>query len=487
MSVQLYNDTASIRLVRGSDVYNIDRGCDLRVYGSQLHITTAGGKEIHVIEFSEVTVPVVANIAALRTAVEAWKEDTISVTTDVDLSELLDSNNGTFDAFYRQRFFHPETIFDSKQLADNQPIFWDDAQTTGSGTSSTYNTNQASTTIAVSNLTAGTRVRQTYRRFMYQPGKSQLWIQTGVWGAAATGITRRAGLFDNKNGVFFEQTSSGMGVVVRTYTSGSAVDTRVAQASWNIDKMDGTGASGITLDFTKSQIWFCDFEWLGVGRVRFGFFVNGRPYYVHQVLNTNNLALVYMSTPNLPLRYEIVNSGTGAAASFVHICSTVISEGGLRDTGYPFGVNRGATPLTTLNDTDIYPLFAMRLKSGYEFASVKILDMSVVCTSTSAFNYTLLLNPTVTGTALSFTSVTNSSIEVDSTTTNATKVSGGRVLFSGTDNQANFSSGVTSVLNSDFYFGSSIAGVNDVLVIAVQRLTGTTESFYGSINWKDQQ
>jgi hypothetical protein len=82
MSVQLYNDTASIKLVRGSDTYNIDRSCDLRVYGSQLHITSSGGKEYFVVEFSEVTIPVVANIEALRVAVEAWKEDTISATID---------------------------------------------------------------------------------------------------------------------------------------------------------------------------------------------------------------------------------------------------------------------------------------------------------------------------------------------------------------------------------------------------------------------
>jgi hypothetical protein len=129
----------------------------------------------------------------------------------------------------------------------------------------------------------------------------------------------------------------------------------------------------------------------------------------------------------------------------------------------------------------------MRLKSGYEFASVKILDLSVVCTSTAAFNYSLILNPTIVGTALSFSGVTNSSIEVDNTATNATTVTGGTTLFSGTDNQANTTSGISSVLNSDFFLGSSIAGVNDILVIGVQRLTGTTETFYGSLNWKDQQ
>jgi len=224
-----------------------------------------------------------------------------------------------------------------------------------------------------------------------------------------------------------------------------------------------------------------------VGRIRFGFFVDGKPYYCHEVLNANNTTLVYMSVPNLPLRYEIENDGTGAAADITHICSTVIAEGGLKDTGFPFSITRGSTPLTTLNDANIYPLFAVRLNSSYLTSTIKILDLSIVCTSTAAFNYYLLLNPTVTGTALSFTQVANSSLDAQINTTSATKVTGGTPLFCLTDNQANTTSGVASVLNSDFYLGSTIAGVSDILVLGVQRLTGTTESFYGSLNWKDQK
>lgn len=408
-----------------------------------------------------------------------------SSTYESNAITLQDSAN--LDAFSRLRMSSPETIFDSKQLGDKQPLFWDDQLISGSGGASTYNANQASTTLSVANLTAGRRVRQTFRRFNYQPGKSQLFIQTGIIGTAATGIKRKIGMFDEKNGLFFDQLSTGIGVTVRTYTSGSAVDNRVTQANWNLDKMDGTGASGINLDFSKCQIMFADFEWLGVGRIRFGFVVDGKPYYCHEVLNANNTTLVYMSVPNLPLRYEIENDGTGAAASLTHICSTVISEGGLKDTGFPFSITRGATPLTTLNDADIYPLFAIRLNSSYLTSSIKILDLSIVCTSTAAFNYYLILNPTVTGTALSFSQVTGSSIDAQVNTTNATKVTGGTRLFCLTDNQANTTSGVASVLNSDFYLGSTIAGVSDVIVLGVQRLTGTTESFYGSLNWKDQK
>jgi hypothetical protein len=396
------------------------------------------------------------------------------------------NDSPNLDAFARLRTSSPETIFDSKQINDTQALFWADSQISGSGTTSTYNTNQASTTIAVGASTAGRRVRQTYRRFNYQPGKSQLFIMTGVFGEALTGIKRKAGLFDANNGLFFDQQGSTMGVTIRTYVTGSAVDARISQASWNIDKMDGTGKSGINLDFNRTQIWFADFEWLGVGRVRFGFFVDGQPYYCHEFLNANAATLVYMSTPNLPLRYEIENDGTGVAASLKHICTTVISEGGLKETGFPFGITRGATAMTTNNNTSIYPLIAMRLKSTHLGSYIKLLNFSIVCTSTSSYNYYLILNPTVTGTALSFTGVTNTSIEADVSATNATTLSGGTTLKVGTSLQTNDGI-VDDSLNSDFALGSNIAGVSDIVVLAVQRLTGTSETFYGSLNFKDQQ
>jgi hypothetical protein len=403
------------------------------------------------------------------------------------ITKLLESDNGTFDSFYRQRFTQPETIFDSKQLVDKQPLFWDDQLISGSGGASTYNTNQASTTLSVAASTAAVRVRQTFRRFNYQPLKSQIFAQTGIFGVAETGINRKAGLFDEKNGIFFDQQSTGMGVTIRSFTSGSAVDTRVAQASWNIDKMDGTGASGINLDYTKTLIWFADFEWLGVGSIRFGFFVNGRPYYVHKVNNSNISTLVYMSTPNSPLRYEIENTGTGGAVGFTHICSSVVSEGGLKDTGFPFGIDRGATALQTNNNTSFYPVLGLRLKSTHLGSFIKLLDLSISCSSTAAYNYVLLLNPTIVGTALTWTDITNSSCQEMNTSTSATTVTNGTKILSKTANEGNQGGANEGTLRSDFALGSTIAGVSDIIILAVQRVTGTTESFFASINFKDQQ
>jgi hypothetical protein len=322
----------------------------------------------------------------------------------------------------------------------------------------------------------------------YQPGKSQLVITTFKMGTAATGITRRVGLFDSNNGIFLQQTSAGAAVVIRSFVTGAAVDNAVLQTNWNIDKLDGTGASGITLDLTKVQIFFFDFEWLGVGRVRCGFFIGGVPYYCHEFRQANIGTAVYMSTPNLPIRYEISNSGAGPAADFETICSTVASEGGSDQTGLILGLNRGATVMTTLNTTQIFPLISMRLRSGYLGSSVKPVDFSVICTSTAAYNWYILLNPTVVGTALAFTTVANSSIEADLVSTSATTVTGGTILRTGTAVQSNAAnSGGSIEIRDDYFLGSNIAGTADILMLAVQRVTGTTESFYAAMNFIDQK
>jgi hypothetical protein len=64
----------------------------------------------------------------------------------------------------------------------------------------------------------------------------------------------------------------------------------VPQSQWNVDRLDGTGPSKVNIDFTKSQIFVTDYQWLGVGRVRFGFYAYGKIHYCHQILNIKSLS-----------------------------------------------------------------------------------------------------------------------------------------------------------------------------------------------------
>ena len=386
------------------------------------------------------------------------------------------------DAFGRQRISNPEMIFNSKQLFDNQPLYWDDIQESGSGTSSTYSNNTASSTLSVSATTAGKRTRQTFMRFNYQPSKSQLIFITGILKASGggSGITTRMGYFDDNNGLFLECDGGTINLVRRTYTGGSSSDNHIAQSSWNLDKMDGTGASKISLDFTKTQIFMMDFEWLGVGRVRFGFNVEGTTYYVHELSAANSLTTVYMSTPNLPLRYQIINDGTGIASSINCICSAVISEGGREEVATNSYISTGGSSVNaTKNVTNA--ILAARLKSGYLGATIDILDLSLLTTSNDNYEWQLYMNPSgING--LSFTGAANSALEY-SVAANGTRISGG---FSVAGGYAQAKTDIQSeALKSLMKLGASITGKRDVLVLSCLPLGSSDSVVYGAINYRE--
>jgi len=189
-----------------------------------------------------------------------------------------------------------------------------------------------------------------------------------------------------------------------------------------------------------------------------------------------------MSTPNGPLRYEISNEGTGPVASLLQICAGVIAEGNLDVTGTVRAISRNTTPLITLNNDSLYPLLAIRLKAGYAGANVIPTSIGLTCTTNTNIEAQLLLNPTIVGVALSFAEVPGSVVEAANAAVNTSTVTGGTLL---SGSVANASTALTIAQPSDYQLGVSITGILDVLVLAVRRLTGTTETFYGVLNWRE--
>lgn len=83
------------------------------------------------------------------------------------------------------------------------------------------------------------------------------------------------------------------------------VDVRYTQSQWNIDKMDGTGASKFNLDLGKMQMFYMDYTWYGAGAIRFGFKNNrGEVIYCHRIPNNNVGYEAYLRSGNLVARYE---------------------------------------------------------------------------------------------------------------------------------------------------------------------------------------
>jgi hypothetical protein len=83
------------------------------------------------------------------------------------------------------------------------------------------------------------------------------------------------------------------------------IDVSIPQSAFNIDRLDGTGPSGYTIDLTKNQMFYIDYSWYGAGFIRWGVrATDGNIVYCHKVINNNVNYLAYMRSGNLPGRYE---------------------------------------------------------------------------------------------------------------------------------------------------------------------------------------
>lgn len=407
---------------------------------------------------------------------------------------LVNSFDGpSCDAFGRWRTSQPQTIFDSKLLhADNQPLFWDESLE--SGTMATAGPTAAKPFIDFTSTDeiAGKRTRQTFRRFNYQPGKSQLILMTGVLELASgikTGCQRRIGLFDNDNGAFFESDAGTINIVTRTNDTGSAVDTQVAQTSWNMDTMDGdddsANPSGITLDITKAQIFVIDFQWLSIGRVRFGLEIAGVIFYVHEVLTANIEIIPWCSTPNLPLRYQIITTTSSGVCSMRLICAVVISEGGTDDIGIIRHQSMQGTHTTAATENTLYALLGFRLKTTHLGVTIKFLTTAIqIHTANELAEWILIFNPTVADT-FTYGAITNSALEVAQGVT-ANTVTGGTPIDGGYVESSQKGGGTAAELDSALELGAAIDGTRDEVVLCIRPIGGASGiDAEGMVVWRE--
>jgi hypothetical protein len=362
----------------------------------------------------------------------------------------------TVDAFGRLRVSQPYTLFDSQSrfAADSSYSY-----VTATGGTTSFNTNQSSVNLSVTTTSGSTAVAQTFRVFPYQPGKGLLTMQTFTMAAAQTNLRQRIGYFSAYNGVYLQQSGSTLSFVVRTYTSGSVDDSRsVSQANWNGDKLDGTGPSGVTLDVTKTQILWFDFEWLGVGNVRCGFVINGEYIICHTFQNANQSTstAVYIQTAILPLRYEIATTATtSSAATLQMICSTVISEGGYEQVSQIYTASAHNNGVSIANNTGLTftPLISIRVNSSYYGAI--IIPSSIIFNPTSngatGYEVVAIRNATLTGATWAATAISSGMVDVDTAATACTATSDNVVQLS----FANQSSQATSsaVVPTGYNFG----------------------------------
>jgi len=406
--------------------------------------------------------------------------------TDVYGNAFVVAGGPQADAFGRARVAAPETLFSVSFQYDAQPLLMQTV-VNGSATATKIANTSAVQLSTVDGTTAHGVDFQSKGYYRYEPGKSLLIAMTGIIGAAKANVRSQVGFFDANDGVFFDQ-NNGIGVTVRTSTSGSPVDTFVAQASWNIDKMDGTGVSGITIDFSKGQIFLIDLQWLGSGRVRFGFDVNGYAYYCHQVNNANLLILPYMNTACLPVHWAIHNTGAASGATTMQAnCATVISEGdndvpsalhfGVGNTTMIASISTTRTALITIRPTLTFNSLVNRSRiSNIEF------DVYNNDGTTGGY-WELVYNGTLGGSPSYHSVDSNSGVEFDVAGTTCT---GGIVIASGVAQPAHQST--VTVLRSKLPLTLDATGsVQDTLTLCLRAYTSSISNAAGAFRWQEER
>jgi hypothetical protein len=377
---------------------------------------------------------------------------------------------GSTDAFGRLRVSEPYTLYDSKSRYYDHNEF---SSSTSTGGNVVYNANSSTFELNVSGSNGSSVIRETKRVFPYQPGKSLLVLSTFCMNTPKTNLRQRAGYFTTNNGIYFENDGTYNYLVIRSYSSGALVEDRKRQDAWD--------NPFLALQVDRTQIFWTDIEWLGVGSVRCGFVVNGAYVLCHTFHHANvaGNTTTYMTTATLPVRYEITNTaGTTGASVMRQICSTVISEGGYNAFTYSETAGRGTSVLRLSSSGTYYPVVSIRLDSTRLDAIVLPRQVDVLSPTVNYYRWKLMLNPTLTGANWAGHS-SSGTVEYDIA---ATAISGGTELQAGY-----VSSRELSELGADafaFQLGRTLAGVSDIVTLAMAA-TSNNADVLAQIGWQE--
>lgn len=417
-------------------------------------------------------------------------------------NSLLVSLGGTnLDAFGRLRVSEVFT------LADYSHIYGEEVElltaTSGSGVK-TLRANEASVRLTVGTGNGDYVVHQSRMHHHYMPGKSQLALMSFVFGAARTNTVKRVGLFGEEDGVYFQQAGDGtLQFVKRTSISGSVVDeTPIPQSAWNVDKCDGTGASGFDLEILNTQLFFCDYQWLGVGRLRVGFVHQGEFIVAHEFTHSNSLTTVYWRNPNIPIRCEVRNTGVAVGTTFMdQICSTVMSEGGYVESGVNFSSYAENIPLIKGAPGAAKCLVAIKLKDTYQSlpnrSIVRLTDLNILSDGSSiVFELWRLPSASANITGGAWVSANDDSVvQYNTTIGTAFNTTGGELFASGfvaannpSGKQASGGQSIADPVQAKrAYLSQNITSSNSNVFALVARNLSTTAdtNAYASMQWRE--
>lgn len=432
------------------------------------------------------------------------------------ISEVAYSHSDfTLDSFERLRISDARIAFEFSFNAQTPTLattMWE-STAYGAGTEA-LTTNLYGTNLNTTVATATGRWIQSINHIRYAPGISTLLRFTFNFNTpTSANLRQRIGMFTDQgtfpstagDGIYFENDSGTFAFVRRYMTQGATgLEERVIRSSWNMDKLDGTGTSGITLDFTKSQHLVIEYQYLGVGTIRFGFETGTMGVvWAHEMNAANSITETWSRTGSLPVRAECYNYGAGVINSLTLLNVVVLQEGDvaqLRGWRY-FGGTSGVTAKVGGTAAGLYPVMGLKAAATNDLTkrtriipTTVTITVLVVGTGTTSIQAALLMNGTP-GTGATFAVTTAGATTVIDTAATATTAITGTAIWTAVlpNVVGTYTFDLSQMKDNANVIGFNAAGTAAItgsanLYLGVGPLTGTTTvapTVAACINWKE--
>lgn len=398
------------------------------------------------------------------------------------------------DAFSRFRTSQLNSILEIKHVYDKNPLLIDELLN-GNATSNWVPEHSDIEMNVLQN--SDYVIRQTKGRGVYAPGKGGLFEATFMHFQIQSNIIKRVGYFSSDSsapytggfdGFFLESNGNTGDVTFQVWRTGTQIHS-IPVSAWRSDVVDPA-----TIDWQKDQLFWCDFQWLGVGRIRAGLVMPGKGFVQFvEACSANTMEDPFMTNPNQPIRYEIRQLGSGPSlpeyGSFHQLCAHYAIEGSQNSLGKAASIIN-STERTLATPGLKYPLIGYRVGSTWKGANI-ILDSLFALNQVTGTDYliTVEMNPGITGGSPTFVPLVNTPVEWSQGNGSYTVNSTGIILKSyiGKGNAATTDN--YSMVDNLIRPGVCINGVKDEVWICVTPLvtSGTTKirSLVANLNYFD--
>ncbi len=321
------------------------------------------------------------------------------------------------------------------------------------------------------------------RRLHYHPGQGAVCEFTAIYATGTANNNQIAGIGNAQDGFFYGYNGTAFGILNRSSASGSLVDTWIPQTTWNVDTMDGTGSSGVTLNPQDGNVYKIQFQWLGFGVINF-FIENpndGTWILVHRISRANGFTTTSLLNPSMQLYAQNINTGTATGNTLKICCMSALIEGQDLPANDVRNAAFSASKTIPISGSSPNSIIAIRNNSTYNSVTNQVMvyvdQITALNTSggTVPSIISLYYNPTITSSTFANAIGANSVVNWDSAGTSVT--AGTQIasfyIFSGTT----FAADLTT-------FGI-VLNPGDTLCIAAVS-TGASGTAQASLSWHEE-